>query len=455
MTLKRIAGLLVIALLALVAFYAFSARAATLLPPGKQVFNDANGNPLAGGSVYFYVPGTTTPKDTYQDPGATILNANPVILNGSGQAIIYGTGSYRQIVKDSLGNTIWDQLTADTAASSTSWAGTSGGTANNQTVAAANFTSAAGQIIGFVAGFSNTGALALNPNGAGGINVLKDQPSGPVSLTGGEVVAGNIVQVLYDATLGAFHLITTPQGSTSAFANLASATTTDLGSIGSRKATITGTATVTSFGSSASTSNPVYDLRFSAGAILTHNSTSLTLPGGANILTATNDYAQALYLGSGNWQVVSYQRATAFQGIAGEIRSFAMNACPGGWVAADGTNRSRTSFPTLFAALGTTWGTGDGSTTFGTPDTRGNFLRGWDNGAGVDAARAFASLQTDDLKSHTHPIPESNTGGGAGTSTMVASAGPATGPFYTGATSATGGTETRPRNIAILYCLKI
>lgn len=446
MTLKRIAGLLILALLA------FPVQAATLLPPGKVTFVDSNGNPLSGGSVSFYIPGTTTPKDTYQDAGGTILNANPVILNGSGQAVIYGSGAYRQIVKDALGNTIWDQLTADTAASGTSWSGTSGGTANNQTVTAANFTSAAGQVIGFIAGASNTSALSLVINGGGAINVLKDQPSGPVSLTGGEVIAGNVIQVLYDATLGAFHLITTPQGASAAFANLASAGTTDLGSISSRKVIVTGTATITSFGSAASTSNPVYDIRFAAGAILTHNGTSLILPGAANILTAANDYAQAIYLGSGNWQVVNFQRTSSLQGIAGEIRSFAMNACPGGWIAADGTNRSRTSFPNLFAALGSTWGSGDGSTTFGTPDTRGNFLRGWDNGAGNDPARVFASLQTDALRSHTHTLTVYNTGGATAAATNAASGIP--GPTYQATTDATGGTETRPRNIAVLYCLK-
>lgn len=85
--------------------------AASLLPNGKQQFVDANGIPLAGGTVQFYVPGTTTPKDTWQDTGETILNTNPIVLDGSGQAIIYGEGVYRQVVKDVDGNLIWDQLT--------------------------------------------------------------------------------------------------------------------------------------------------------------------------------------------------------------------------------------------------------------------------------------------------------------------------------------------------------
>lgn len=88
------------------------AKIAVLLPNGKQQFFDGNGSPLAGGSVYFYIPNTTTFKNTWQDAGETTLNTNPVLLDSAGTAIIYGEGQYRQLVKDALGNTIWDQLTS-------------------------------------------------------------------------------------------------------------------------------------------------------------------------------------------------------------------------------------------------------------------------------------------------------------------------------------------------------
>jgi hypothetical protein len=87
---------------------------ATLLPNAKQQFLDSNGRPLAGGQVYFYIPNTSTLKNTWQDSGQTVLNTNPVILDANGQAIIYGNGQYRQVVYDVHGNLIWDQLTADT-----------------------------------------------------------------------------------------------------------------------------------------------------------------------------------------------------------------------------------------------------------------------------------------------------------------------------------------------------
>jgi len=84
----------------------------SLLPNGQQQFTDNNGAPLALGTVAFYIPGTLTPKDTYQDSAGTILNANPLTLDAAGRATIWGAGYYRQIVQDSLGNTIWDKVTA-------------------------------------------------------------------------------------------------------------------------------------------------------------------------------------------------------------------------------------------------------------------------------------------------------------------------------------------------------
>lgn len=86
--------------------------AAALLPNGKQQFIDINGKPLVGGTVGMYIPGTLIPKNTWQDALQTILNTNPIVLDSRGQALIYGSGAYRQIVKDADGNLIWDELTA-------------------------------------------------------------------------------------------------------------------------------------------------------------------------------------------------------------------------------------------------------------------------------------------------------------------------------------------------------
>ena len=86
---------------------------AALLPNAKAQFIDSTGKPLVGGKVYFYIPNTSTLKDTYQDAAQTILNPNPVILDANGQAIIWGVGAYRQVVYDQYNNLIWDQITED------------------------------------------------------------------------------------------------------------------------------------------------------------------------------------------------------------------------------------------------------------------------------------------------------------------------------------------------------
>lgn len=84
----------------------------SLLPNGKQQFLDINGDPLVGGLVYFYIVNTLDPKDTYQNQALSILNTNPVILDARGQATIWGSGNYRQILKDAAGSTIWDKVTS-------------------------------------------------------------------------------------------------------------------------------------------------------------------------------------------------------------------------------------------------------------------------------------------------------------------------------------------------------
>lgn len=88
-----------------------------ILPNGKCQFIDQNGAPLASGTVGFYAPGTLNPLVTYQDQAGTIPNTNPVALDSRGQAIIWGSGTFRQIVQDANSVTIWDQIVSSSASS--------------------------------------------------------------------------------------------------------------------------------------------------------------------------------------------------------------------------------------------------------------------------------------------------------------------------------------------------
>jgi len=92
------------------------------------------------------------------------------------------------------------------------------------------------------------------------------------------------------------------------FADVASATTTDIGAASSRNVRITGTVTITGLGTA--DAGTFRRVRFAAALTLTHNGTSLILPGAANITTAANDTATFISLGSGNWICISYKRAT-------------------------------------------------------------------------------------------------------------------------------------------------
>lgn len=86
----------------------------------------------------------------------------------------------------------------------------------------------------------------------------------------------------------------------------------------------------------------------------------------------------------------------------GSTQMFAGTSAPRGWLIADGSAVSRTTYAALFSVIGTTYGAGNGSTTFNLPDLRGVVVRGVDRGRNLDPGRAQGSYQGDLLASHTH-----------------------------------------------------
>lgn len=149
-------------------------------------------------------------------------------------------------------------------------------------------------------------------------------------------------------------------------------------------------------------------------------------------------------------------------GFTSAVVGFPLETPPTGWLECDGSPISRTTYSVLFAVIGTTHGIGDGSTTFNLPDYRGRFLRGWDNGAGVDPDAAtrtdrgdtttgdhVGTKQADAFEAHTHTkAVDTNYGSqpGGDVHYLASSAAVATG--------STGGNETRPVNINIMWCIK-
>ncbi len=153
--------------------------------------------------------------------------------------------------------------------------------------------------------------------------------------------------------------------------------------------------------------------------------------------------------------------------IPGTIISFAGATSPIGYLTCDGSPISRSTYASLFAAIGTTWGSGNGTTTFNVPNLIGYFLRGSGTSArDPDSPRAVGSPQTESFASHTHtdsghthtydkPNTSSQATGGSGSNYF--NGGFASTASGTGVANiqATGGTETRPDNVAVLYCIKI
>lgn len=150
----------------------------------------------------------------------------------------------------------------------------------------------------------------------------------------------------------------------------------------------------------------------------------------------------------------------------GRISYWAMNTPPAGHLKANGASLSTTTYSALFNAIGYTFGGSGGSFTL--PDLRGEFIRGWDDARGIDSGRVFGSFQASSFASHTHTATVSEsphfhstsgfaTAGGTGVSTGTQSGSTLTGGNVTGLTvsnSSTGGTDTVPRNRALLACIK-
>ena len=137
----------------------------------------------------------------------------------------------------------------------------------------------------------------------------------------------------------------------------------------------------------------------------------------------------------------------------GSVFYFAQTSAPTGYLSCNGAAISRTTYIDLWNIIGTLYGSGDGSTTFNLPDLRGEFIRGWDNGRGVDSGRTFGSFQADELRSHSHLLSRYSANNSVNTQTEHY-ANACNNPYGPDSTQPWGGVETRPRNIALLPCIK-
>ena len=252
------------------------------------------------------------------------------------------------------------------------------------------------------------------------------------------------------------NLLKVRNGANNAWISLGSINTTNLGLAGLASPTFTGTVTA-----------PELDLT---------GNTSLKLPVGTTAQRPTGATGDIRF--NSTLSKVETYTGSVWESVggvpAGSVTCFAHSSVPSGWLECNGANVSRSTYATLFAAIGTTWGTGDGSSTFGLPDCRGEWVRGWDNSRGVDSGRSIATTQSDQNKSHTHSASVTdpghshtvnqyggNFGGSSGAQTFRSDhSGTSTAIVQSATTGISvsngnqGGTEVRVRNIAMMYIIK-
>ncbi len=131
----------------------------------------------------------------------------------------------------------------------------------------------------------------------------------------------------------------------------------------------------------------------------------------------------------------------------GTVISFASTNAPAGYLECDGSSLVQTNYPALFAVISTNFGSGVTNDTFNIPDLRGEFVRGWDNGRGIDTGRDFGSWQDAAVGDHTHSGPQRVYYSSSYTD-------PALPNKYSGIRTTEALGITRPRNVALLFCIK-
>lgn len=293
---------------------------AVILPLGRTQFLDDAGEPLAGGSVGYYVPGGLVFKNTWQDPGRAALNENPVPLDAAGSAYIYGSGEYRMIVKNAAGTTIYDALTNGVVPASASGSGfgaqeplASDATADLGTIDTHNVLLTGPNTIGSFGDSADLDAPLYYVEIDTGLIVTQ---SGAIETSGGEDLNLSAGDGLLCEFLGAgnWKVIAwwPAKGLSTGFGRMAALATNagvaDLGTINTNAASLTDAETVTSLGNSASLDRPFY-LMYITQAMSFTNSVNIRCLGSADVAATPGATILWQFLGAGEWIMLFYGNA--------------------------------------------------------------------------------------------------------------------------------------------------
>lgn len=330
--------------------------------PGIRAL-DANGDPVPGARLKFFDAGTTDPKEVYSDSGL-LVSLGTVVYCDSGGYPVASEGSSTK-VQIYVGDAAYKLIITD---------------ADDATIATHDNIKGAVDTASFAPEF----AKAKEP---------------VVSVTSSRAAAstdyGKLIQA--NSTAGSI-----------TYSLPAAATAGDGTRIRVRHVGTAGTVSIVASGSE------TIDGPQGAGSAY-----QLTTYGNEVLLICTGAgwVASAFFLPDGS--VTAAQLSSAISGTFVKTGSIHMwpvtGTLPTGYLDCDGSAVSRTTYSELFDAIGDDYGPGDGSTTFNLPDFRGYFLRGWDNGAGVDPDAASrtdrgdgttgdspGTKQAGGIPSHTH-----------------------------------------------------
>lgn len=263
-------------------------------------------------------------------------------------------------------------------------ANTVGGTANAITLKLPNETTLTeygfGQKVTFIASSNNTGPVSASVNSLGALSVRKN---GSVSLAAGDIIAGAVYTLFHDGL--AWQLSGGVGGG-------ASLTRRSFTAIAGQK--------VFAFpytpqnllvmqnghvlDESAYVATDGAQVVLNVGAAAGDQVVLLTFKSFAVTDTYTRTESDVRYIAKDQAQLL---------GPPGQVNHFATDTAPAGWVKANGAVVNRITYAALFAVIGTRFGAGDGVNTFRLPDLRGEFIRGWDDARGVDVGRTLGSTQ--------------------------------------------------------------
>ena len=418
---------------------------------------DNNGLPLAGGLLSWFLAGTSTPVTVYADSGGVSAQTQPIVLNTRGEPpnpIWLPTGAnYKATLTDSLSTLI---RTVDnippindfTSPSLSEWS-LFGGAVTYQD--ATHFTTSGDQTAIFTTGRR----LQLTVGGSYQYATIVTSvfATGTTTVT----VLNDISSITSGLTQAFYGILNSVNPSlptvTKAPISITAAATTALGAINSNTAIMSGTTTITAF--DVSPNGMIKVVIWNAATPITYNSTSMQLIGLASRVNNVGDISVFESGGTGNWKELAYQQV-AGNAPTGTIIQTLASVPPPGYLALPTSSAtiSRTTYANLFAVIGTMFGAGDGSTTFGIPYVSADFAL-LHNPASIGSQTSGAVI------SHNHATADHNhvfNNVASGGATLAAGAGYNLQAGTTNAANvtvyATGGANNLASGLRTLFCVK-